>query len=407
MSKSNARLIVCACVLLAMLGCKPPRPPQVKAINYSDELPPGTPALRKLTPDQYPDFSAAATAFNLPRLDLAIDRSLAYLAKPSSARDFPCMDITHDRAVASLRLLKQLIDTELQTPANDDGRRFDAAIRSQFDVYQSVGAIDPNTGKFTGDVLFTAYFTPTYSASLTRTGPYQYPLYKWPADMVKDSTMKDSAGTIVRRKMPDGTLGPAYTREQIEQQHLLDGDEFVWLPDRFQAYIITIQGSARLQLPDGKILEVGNTGTNGYDYVSPGKQMLADGVITKDQLTLRGLKEYFAAHPEAMDHYLPLNPRDVFFKERPGGPFGCLDQPVTPFGTVATDKSIFPPAMPVFVVAPLPNRSGNLQTFRGLMLDQDRGGAIRSAGRCDIYMGLGEQAGQELNVGQLYYLAVK
>jgi membrane-bound lytic murein transglycosylase A len=63
--------------------------------------------------------------------------------------------------------------------------------------------------------------------------------------------------------------------------------------------------------------------------------------------------------------------------------------------------------MPVFVVAPLPNREGNLQTFRGLMLDQDTGGAIRSAGRCDIYMGLGEQAGQELNVGQLYYLAVK
>jgi membrane-bound lytic murein transglycosylase A len=119
------------------------------------------------------------------------------------------------------------------------------------------------------------------------------------------------------------------------------------------------------------------------------------------------LKGFFAAHPEAMDKYLPLNPRDVFFTERPGGPFGCLDEKVTPFGTVATDKSVFPRAMPVFVVAPLPNREGQLQTFRGIMLDQDRGGAIRSAGRCDIYMGLGEQAGQELNVGQLYYLAVK
>jgi membrane-bound lytic murein transglycosylase A len=76
---------------------------------------------------------------------------------------------------------------------------------------------------------------------------------------------------------------------------------------------------------------------------------------------------------------------------------------VTPFATVATDKSIFPRAMPVFVVAPLPNHPD----FRGLMLDQDTGGAIRAAGRCDIYMGLGDQAGQELNVGQLYYLAVR
>jgi membrane-bound lytic murein transglycosylase A len=134
--------------------------------------------------------------------------------------------------------------------------------------------------------------------------------------------------------------------------------------------------------------------------------MLADGVITHDQLSLKGLKDYFTQHPEAMDHYLPMNSRTVFFTERPGGPFGSLNQPVTPFATVATDKSIFPRAMPVFVVAPLPSSNGSTQTFRGIMLDQDTGGAIRAAGRCDIYMGLGDQAGQELNVGQMYYLAV-
>ena len=206
--------------------------------------------------------------------------------------------------------------------------------------------------------------------------------------------------------MPDGSDQPALTRQQIEEQHLLDGDEFVFLPDRFQAYIITIQGSARLRLPDGRILEVGNNGTNGYEYVSPGKQMMLDGVIGKDQLTLQGLKDYFASHPEAMDHYLPMNPRDVFFTERPGGPFGSLDEPVTAFATIATDKTVFPRAMPVFVVAPLPNRDGNLQTSAADAGPGHRG-AIRSAGRCDIYMGLGEQAGQELNIGQLYYLAIK
>jgi membrane-bound lytic murein transglycosylase len=49
--------------------------------------------------------------------------------------------------------------------------------------------------------------------------------------------------------------------------------------------------------------------------------------------------------------------------------------------------------------------------FDGFLLDQDRGGAIRSAGRCDIYMGIGERAeetsGYQLNPGALYYLAVK
>ncbi len=384
--------------VLAAIGCQQHRP-AMQAINYSQELPPGTDALRKLSPDQYPDFSAAVTAFNLSRLDAAIDHSLAYLATPSSTRVPPILDITHDRAVASLKTLKQLIDTEIQNPINDNGRRFDAAVKSQFDVYQSIGAVDPNTGNYTGDVLFTGYFTPTYDASLVRTGPYQYPLYKRPADLV------DPTGENAQRKLPDGSLVPVYSREQIEQQHVLDGTELVWLPDRFAAYIITVQGSARLRLTDGRIYEVGYNGNNGLPYVSPGKQMLADGVITRDQLSLQGLKTYFAQHPEAMDHYLPLNPRDVFFIERPGGPFGSLNQPVTPFATVATDKSIFPRAMPVFVVAPLPGPTGT-ENFRGLMLDQDTGGAIRAAGRCDIYMGLGDQAGQELNVGQLYYLAV-
>jgi membrane-bound lytic murein transglycosylase A len=268
-------------------------------------------------------------------------------------------------------------------------------------VYQSIGAPDPNTGNYTGDVLFTGYFTPTYDASPVRTGAFQWPLYKRPADLVTDAE-----GEHANRKMPDGSLAPAYTREQIEQQHVLDGEEFVWLPDRFAAYIITVQGSARLRMPDGSVLEVGYNGNNGYPYVGIGKQMVVDGVITHDQLSLQGMKNYFARHPEAMDHYLPMNARTVFFTERKGGPFGSLNQPVTPFATVATDKTIFPRAMPVFVVAPLPTPQG-MTNFRGLMFDQDTGGAIRAAGRCDIYMGLGDQAGRELNVGQLYYLAVK
>jgi membrane-bound lytic murein transglycosylase A len=401
MEESMMKYFIACLGLIVLVGCKPPQKlPVSQPIDYGQELPPGTDALRKLSPEQYPDFSAVTTA-DLGVLDKALDHSLAYLATPSSARVPVIQDFTHDREVATLQLLKQLIETELQSPANDSGQRFNAAIKANFDVYQSIGAPDPNTGNYTGDVLFTGYFTPTYDASPVRTGAFQYPLYKRPADLVTDEV-----GEHAYRKMPGGSQAPAYTREQIEQQHVLDGGEFVWLPDRFAAYIITVQGSARLRMPDGNILEVGYNGNNGYPYVAVARQMLLDGVITHDQLSLQGMKNYFAQHPEAMDHYLPLNARTVFFTERPGGPFGSLNQPVTPFATVATDKSIFPRAMPVFVVAPLPTPQG-MTHFRGLMFDQDTGGAIRAAGRCDIYMGLGDQAGRELNVGQLYYLAVK
>jgi hypothetical protein len=89
----------------------------------------------------------------------------------------------------------------------------------------------------------------------------------------------------------------------------------------------------------GQIEEVGFAGTNGYSYTSPGRQMVADGVIPPDQLSLHGLGDYFAAHPEMMDHYLSLNQRDVFFAVRPGGPFGSLNVPITPLTSIATDKN--------------------------------------------------------------------
>ena len=397
MSKSIALFVV----LIFAAGCTPAQPPAAKGIDFSHELPPGTDALRKLSPGQYPDFSAVTTS-DLASLSKALEHSLAYLATPSSARVRPIQGITHDRAVASLVALRQMIQAEIQSPTNDGGSRFDAAIKANFDVYQSIGALDPNTGNYTGDVLFTAYFTPTYDASPTRNGAFQYPLYQRPADLVSDAT-----GEEAHRQLPDGSTAPAYTRGQIEEQHVLDGGEFVWLADRFAAYIITVQGSARLRMPDGTIREVGYNGNNGYPYVSPGRQMVADGVIPREQLSLTALRNYFAQHPEAMAHYLTLNPRTVFFTDRPGGPFGSLNQPVTPLASVATDKTIFPRALPVFVVAPLPGANGSTTNFRGMMFDQDTGGAIRAAGRCDIYMGLGEQAGQELNVGQLYYLVLR
>jgi membrane-bound lytic murein transglycosylase A len=394
--------VLCVFVLLGIIGCKPPQPAAPQAIDYEQELPPGSLALRKLSPAEYPDFSAAIGAFNVPSLSKSIDNSLAYLAAPSSKAFFPYEDISHERAVASLVALKQIIQTETANPTLDSGRRFDSIIKTTFEVYKSIGAPNPEGG-YTGRVLFTGYFTPIYNASLTRGGAYQFPLYKRPTDLETDAT-----GQFAYRR---DNHGPYSTRREIEQNHVLDGQELVWLADRFDAYVITVQGSARLRLTNGQIYEVGYAGNNGYEYSSPGRQMVSDGAIGKSQLTLRGLRGYFAAHPEAMDKYLLLNDRYIFFAERSGGPFGSLNVPVTPFATIATDKSVYPRAMPAFLAVSVPSQSGGVVPFRGLMLDQDTGGGIRASGRCDIFMGVGPEAeglaGEELNPGELYYLAVK
>ncbi len=407
MSRGRIILIV---ALLGMwtVSCRPDGPAvePTPAVDFTQELPPGQLALRKISPGEYPAFSIDQAGN--PAIVKAIDNSLQYLAAPSSQGFYPYLDITHNRAIATLNAMRELLSSPMLLRQGD--AYLNATLRSDFEVYQSIGAPDPVGGSFTGRVLFTGYFTPIYPASLQRTDVFRYPLYKRPVDLVRN----DATGDVLGRKLPDGSLAPKYyTRGEIEAGNLLAGQELVWLNNRFDAYVISVQGSARLILTDGRTYEIGYAGHNGFEYTSPGEQLVKDGRLSKQQLNLRGLKTYFAQHPSDMDRYLSLNKRFVFFTERTGGPFGSLNVPVTALATIATDKSIYPRAMPAFVWTkiPAPQSVTGAREYRSILLDQDAGGAIRAAGRTDIYMGVGESAerlaGQQLHEGKLYYFAVK
>jgi membrane-bound lytic murein transglycosylase A len=87
---------------------------------------------------------------------------------------------------------------------------------------------------------------------------------------------------------------------------------------------------------------------------------------------------------------------------------------VIPWRTIATDKSIFPRGCLTFLSTTLPSiQAGriSIEPYGGFALDQDTGGAIRAPGRCDIYIGEGDEAGQlagqTYQEGRLYYLFVK
>ena len=397
--------------LAGLAGCRKKKPPQ--AVDFNRELPPGRVALRKITPAEYPDFSKCT--WNLSLLSQATQHSIDWLGHPSSRASFPYLDISHQRAQATAAAFKAVVDTAVTQ--SDPGAYIDQQVRANFEVYKSVGAPKPDGPGFTDRVLFTGYFTPIYDASLTKQGPYQHPLYKRPADLATDP----ASGETIGRKLPDGGVAPYLTRSEIEGQNKLSGLEFVYLKSRWEAYVITVQGSARLRLPDGRIYEVGYAGHNGHEYSSPGKALVADGHLTAKQLNLKSLGQYFESNPQQMDKYLWLNKRTVFFTERPGGPYGALNTPVTTFATLATDKSrdmtvnmtIYPRSMPSFLVVDMPKTDAPEQKWRfsGFMLDQDTGGAIRASGRADIYMGVGEPAeriaGHQMNEGELYYIALK
>jgi membrane-bound lytic murein transglycosylase A len=377
------------------------------ARRLSDETPPGEEgirpaaaaravALRKITdPKQIPDFAPGWR--DLDGLRTSIRGSLNYLNKPSSAQYFPYGDIHRDGAVKTLEAFLALVDAGARSD------EIDGLIRSTFDVYESVGCDDKGT------VLFTGYYTPIFDGSLTRSPRFRYPLYKAP-----DNLVKGPDGQTLGRRASNGEVTPWPPRAVLEESGVLKGQELVWLDDPFKAYIAHVQGSAKIRLGDSKLITVGYAGNNGHEYQSVAKILIEDGRIPSDRMSLGAMIEYFEKHPEEVDKYVRKNPRYVFFQIGEGSPRGSLNEPVMPWRTIATDKTIFPRGCLAFLSTTLPQmgREGIVkQPYGGFALDQDTGGGIRAAGRCDIYMGEGDQAGrlagQTYQEGRLYYLFLK
>lgn len=406
------RYVFLAAAMMVLPGCescqKPPTVEYAPKVDYNKELPDGMVALRLCKPEEYPDFAPAYD--HLRFLSQAVDNSLIYMSKPSSKNFYPYKSeppITHEQALATLRCLRQILD-DCASGKISNGAQLNSVIREKFLVYKSIGAPNAEGPGFTEKVLFTGYCTPIYPASMTRTEEYKWPLYKRPPNLVTDPL----TGEVKGLKQPDGSFTPCWTRQEIETGGKMAGMELCYLKSRFDAYVVTIQGSAKFKLPDGSSFEVGNDGTNGFDYTSPGKAMVADGVLQKEDLNLPKLRAFAAEKPEVMEKYLSMNKRYAFCTPRTGGPYGSLNVPVTPMRTIATDKAVYPRAMPGFPIVQVPwNASGSQQLYQGFMMDQDTGGAIRAAGRCDIFMGIGDEAeqkaGHQLNEGELFYIAIK
>ena len=384
-------VFLCGCPAPEKLG---PYKPSTK--DYGKPLPPGALALRKIDPKDYPDFGRGFE--NRAGLEQAIQNSLIYLAKPSSHKYFPYGDITHERAVKSLQRFLDVLHSANSPDA------LNQAIRRDFDVYQSVGCDDRGT------VFFTGYYCPIFEGRKQRDGQFRYPLYSLPPDLVKDDE-----GKALGRRRSDGGIDPTYpTRREIEQGRILDGLEIAYLKSPFEAYVVTVQGSAKLRLADGSIFELGYAGNNGHNYTPVAMVMVNDGVIGRDEVSLQTMLRYFGQHPDKVYPYCWKNDRYVFFKEAPGGPFGSLNVPVLPFRSVATDKEVFPRACLAFLVTNLPQVSGgsvSQKPYAGFACDQDTGGAIRAAGRCDVFMGVGPPAeaiaGRTGSEGAFYYIFAK
>lgn len=325
----------------------------------------------------------------------AIDRSLRYLntaAATTAYQRYPISGITRERVRRSLVRFRELV-VQSASPA-----QLQQSVKQEFEFYQAAG----KDGK--GAVAFTGYFEPVYEASRVPTPEYRYPLYRVPANL---ASWPKPHPTRLELEGADGLQG---------SRGRLRGLELVWLRDRFQAFLVHVQGSARLKLPDGSVMTVGFAGKTSHSYTGVGRELVKDGKFTLEELNLPRLTQYFQEFPADMDRYLPRNQSFVFFTETNGAPAtGSLGVPVTTDRSIATDKSLMPPGALALIHTQLPylNPLGKMaqRPVSRYVLDQDTGGAIKGPGRVDVFTGTGQEAGDRAgfinSTGALYYLLLK
>ena len=211
---------------------------------------------------------------------------------------------------------------------------------------------------------------------------------------------------------------PYYERSEIESTGALDGnaDVLAWVKDNVDVFFLQIQGSGKVYLDNGEVLNVHYQTTNGRPYRSIGKLLINEEKITKEEMSMQKIREYLHNHPDEIDAVLNYNPSYVFFKTEPDGPLGNINVKLTPGRSIALDRRIFPPAALVFIGTekPVVDSTGqihNWKPFTRFALNQDTGGAIRGPGRADLFWGNGPYAeiaaGHLKHTGKLYFLVLK
>jgi membrane-bound lytic murein transglycosylase A len=261
----------------------------------------------------------------------------------------------------------------------DDGAEH-AVVRAYFERWFAPVAVTSEEGEYG---LFTGYYEPLLRGSRRRRGRYRVPLYGRPTDLVM--------GPSGPARRVRGRLRPYWTRAQIAAGVLRRRAQvIVWVDDAVEAFFLEIQGSGRVELDDGTMLQLNYAGSNGHRYVALGRVLIDRGALERSAVSLQSIRAWLHAHPRQAQSMMNENPSYVFFRESPVvGAHGAEGVVLTPGRSMAVDPRFVPLGVPLFVdAAPLEG----VGPIRRLVIAQDTGGAIRGAVRGDLFWGFGQEA---------------
>ena len=226
--------------------------------------------------------------------------------------------------------------------------------------------------------ILTGYYEPQLRGSLTKHDKYIYPLYQKP-------TKVESIASAIFKIDINGSVIQENSRAN---RNNINSSVLCYVDNKIDEFFLEIQGSGRIDLDTNTTLYVGYAGSNGQKYSSIGKYLIAKGYMNANHMSLEAIKTWAKQHPEKIDEVLNQNQRVVYFKKRDSDIVtGSLGVPLTPMRSVAIDSAYVPLGSMLFIDAKDYNHS-----IKNIVFAQDRGAAIKSAVRADLYTGYGNQA---------------
>jgi peptidoglycan lytic transglycosylase A len=284
----------------------------------------------------------------------------------------------------------------MSMPAPDE-----ASVRAFFEKrFQPYQATQEDGGV---EGLVTGYYEPLLKGDRVRTARARFPLYAAPDDLITvdlASIYPELKTLRLRGRLVGNKLVPYPTRQEIEAPapngngYSFKGRPIAWAEDPVDLFFLQVQGSGRIELPDGSHMRVGYADQNGYPYQSIGKLLVERGELKLEQASMQGIKDWGAKHPDKLPALLASNPSFVFFRELPdglSGPLGSLGVPLSGGRSIAVDARFIPLGAPVFLATTQPNSALPLNR---LVMAQDTGSAIRGGVRADFFWGFGDAAGE-------------
>jgi membrane-bound lytic murein transglycosylase A len=273
----------------------------------------------------------------------------------------------------------------------------DAALRAFFEArFRPWRVVNPDE---TTEGLVTGYYEPLLRGSRERSRTFAHALYGVPDDLLVvdlGELYPELKHFRLRGRLEGRRVVPYWSRAELTPQApSLAGKALLWVADPVELFFLQVQGSGRVELPDGRRVRVGYADQNGHPYQSIGRRLVEKGELKLEEASMQGIQAWARANPQRLNELLNANPSFVFFRELPdngGGPPGALGVPLTPGRSIAVDPRAVPLGAPVFLSTTHP-ASG--QPLQRLVMAQDTGGAIKGAVRADFFWGFGAEAGAQ------------